>query len=213
LAKLQVNDDGTLIFLFLSLSSLRRENALLRERLVASAEFKGEDAELPAEAKRVRQQESPAEPPETEILRLRGQVGRLREQLREAEETAKELSRRLQVANQGATERQRLYNERTAIRGPWVGVQIGNATNLAVETTVERSRPGVLVAGITPNSPASRSLLRVGDLVQRVAGRDVIETQQFKQILFDMPINQPLVLDVLRDNDAMRIEVTPTEWP
>jgi S1-C subfamily serine protease len=160
----------------------------------------------------VRQQESPAEPPETEILRLRGQVGHLREQLREAEETAKELSRRLQVANQGATERQRLYNERTAIRGPWVGVQIVNATNLAVETT-ERSRPGVLVAGITPNSPASHSLLRVGDLVQRVAGREVIETQQFKQILFDMPINQPLVLDVLRDNDAMRIEVTPTEWP
>ena len=206
---------GTLIFLFLSLSALRRENAFLRERLAASAEFQGEDAELRAEPNLVRQQDSPAEPPTTEILRLRGQVGGLREQLREAEKEAKELSRRLQVANEGATQRLELLQERTlaARTGPWIGVHIGNATNFAVETTVERSRPGVLVAGINPNSPASRSLLRAGDLVQRVGGRDVIETRQFIQILSEMAINQPLVLDVLRGNEAMSVEVTPTEWP
>jgi len=203
---------GTLIFLFVSLSSLRRENAFLRQRLAASEQFKAESAGLPPEPDRARDQETRAEPPTTEMLRLRGQVASLREQVREAEERARESMARLQIAERTTAERLTLEQRRLAARaGPWIGVTI--STNPFVEAAGEGSRPGVFIRAIDPNGPASRSLLREGDLIVGIGGKEVTETQQLTNILSATTINQPLRLDVLRHNEAMSIEVTPTEWP
>jgi len=120
---------------------------------------------------------------------------------------------RLQIVERRAAERLRLFEQKPvpARVGPWIGVLI--STDQPVEAAGEGSRPGVFIRAINPNSPASRSLLREGDLIVGLGGKEITETQQFTNILSRMTIDQPLRFDVLRHNEAMSIEVTPAEWP
>jgi S1-C subfamily serine protease len=72
---------------------------------------------------------------------------------------------------------------------------------------------GILVATIEPKSPASQSLLREGDLVIALDGRDVSSIDQLHRFLNEERIGQKTTLTVIRGTDKLEIVVTPAESP
>jgi S1-C subfamily serine protease len=72
---------------------------------------------------------------------------------------------------------------------------------------------GILVATIEPKSPASKSLLREGDLVIALDGRDVSSIDQLHRFLNEERIGQKTTLTVIRGTDKLEIVVTPAESP
>lgn len=72
---------------------------------------------------------------------------------------------------------------------------------------------GILVATIEPKSPASKSLLREGDLIIALDGRDVSSIDQLHRFLNEERIGQQTTLTVIRGTDKLEIVVTPAESP
>ncbi len=72
---------------------------------------------------------------------------------------------------------------------------------------------GILVATIEPKSPASKSLLREGDLIIALDGRDVSSIDQLHRFLNEERIGQQTTLTVVRGTDKLAIVVTPAESP
>ena len=74
-------------------------------------------------------------------------------------------------------------------------------------------RSGALVQSVLPDSPAQRAGLKRGDLVVQ-AGEDTIRDPQdlLKQV-DKAEINQPLVLQILRNGNDLQLSVKPAPLP
>jgi S1-C subfamily serine protease len=72
---------------------------------------------------------------------------------------------------------------------------------------------GVLVATIEPDSPAAKSLLREGDMIVALDGRDVPSIDQLHRLLTEERIGRKAVLTVIRRTEKLEIAVTPGESP
>lgn len=101
------------------------------------------------------------------------------------------------------------------IRRSYVGVAGQNAPiarqivrfhGLAVES-------GVLVATIEPDSPASRSQLREGDVVIALDGQPVSGIDQLHRLLTEERIGKATTLTIMRRTEKLDVAVTPAESP
>jgi S1-C subfamily serine protease len=72
---------------------------------------------------------------------------------------------------------------------------------------------GILVASIEPGSPASKSLLREGDLVIGLDHRDISSIDQLHRFLNEERIGQETTLTVIRGTEKLDVAVTPAESP
>jgi S1-C subfamily serine protease len=72
-----------------------------------------------------------------------------------------------------------------------------------------RVSSGVRVASIEPNSPASRSALREGDVIVGFGGHDVESIDQLHRVLTEDRIGAPTPLVVIRGTEKLEIDVTP----
>jgi S1-C subfamily serine protease len=72
---------------------------------------------------------------------------------------------------------------------------------------------GVLVATIEPDSPASKSQLREGDVVIALDGEPVAGIDQLHRLLTDERIGKGSALTVVRRTEKIEIAVTPGESP
>jgi S1-C subfamily serine protease len=72
---------------------------------------------------------------------------------------------------------------------------------------------GVLVASIEPKSPASKSLLREGDLLISLDGRDISSIDQLHRFLNEERIGQTTTLTVIRGTEKLDVAITPAESP
>jgi S1-C subfamily serine protease len=101
------------------------------------------------------------------------------------------------------------------IRRSYVGVA-GQNTPLARQFVRFYSLPsssGILVASIEPDSPASRSGLREGDVIIGFAGQPVEGIDQLHRLLGEERIGVPTPLTVIRRTEKVEISVTPAESP
>lgn len=101
------------------------------------------------------------------------------------------------------------------IRRSYVGVA-GQNTPLARQFVRFYSLPassGILVASIEPESPASRSGLREGDVIISFAGQPVDGIDQLHRLLDEERIGVPTPLTVIRRTEKVEITVTPAESP
>jgi S1-C subfamily serine protease len=101
------------------------------------------------------------------------------------------------------------------IRRSYVGVAGQNApiARQIVRFYDLRAASGILVASIEPNSPASRSDLREGDIVVSLDGHDVSGIDQLHRLLTEDRIGRPTPLTVLRRTEKLELSVTPAESP
>ena len=71
---------------------------------------------------------------------------------------------------------------------------------------------GVLVAGIQQNGPASKSELKLEDIITHVESTPVANAQQLRNSVRNKA-GKPVTLSVVREGKAMKIKITPEEWP
>jgi S1-C subfamily serine protease len=101
------------------------------------------------------------------------------------------------------------------IRRSYVGVA-GQNTPLArqfVRFYSLSASSGILIASIEPESPASHSALREGDVIIGFAGQPVEGIDQLHRLLDEERIGVPTPLTVIRRTEKVEITVTPAESP
>lgn len=66
---------------------------------------------------------------------------------------------------------------------------------------------GIVVAGVVPEAPASRSGIREGDVILGVNSREVGTRQELYQEMWKHPAGDPLLFSILRGDERRTIEV------
>jgi S1-C subfamily serine protease len=72
---------------------------------------------------------------------------------------------------------------------------------------------GVIVVGFTPDSPADRAGLLLGDVIVAAGGQPVNEIDDLHSLLLSSAVDAPLPLDVLRGTTAVKLDVIVGDRP
>ena len=89
----------------------------------------------------------------------------------------------------------------------WLGLEVQPQPRCVTE------RSGVLVAGAIPGSPADKAGFKPGDILTRLAGREVNvrfreELVAFNQFVYGLPIGREVEASVLRDGKPLTLRAT-----
>ncbi|MCG9894784.1 MAG: M20/M25/M40 family metallo-hydrolase, partial [Fimbriimonadaceae bacterium] len=89
-------------------------------------------------------------------------------------------------------------------RGTARGVTIGFMPNMTA------AGPGVVLAGVTPNSPAARAGLKEGDRIMEMGGRKLNSLEDMQAAFQGLRAGVAVTLIVQRGTETLTIQVTPT---
>ena len=70
---------------------------------------------------------------------------------------------------------------------------------------------GVLVAGVSPDSPAAKVGFKAGDVIVEFGGKAVASPQELQGLVEQSPIGKEQTVAVLRDGKRVELKVSPTE--
>ncbi len=76
-------------------------------------------------------------------------------------------------------------------RAPGLGLRVADA----------KDRPGALVGGVRPDSPAQRAGVEPGDIVEELSGRPIRSADDLERVARQRPPGQPTSIAVLRDGE------------
>ena len=103
--------------------------------------------------------------------------------------------------------------ETGTFRRALLGIGIQTLTeNYELNDLVTTVSQGVVVSSVQAGSAASESAIRPADIIIGVGGKPVASAQQLKNQVRSKSIGKPLILDVVRNNERLQIEVKPREW-
>jgi serine protease Do len=101
--------------------------------------------------------------------------------------------------------------DKGAVTRGFLGIGIQSLTpDLAASFGAKHIR-GVLVAEVSEDSPAERAGLKQGDLIVKLDGKAVVDIGDFRNRISLIPPGTDVELEVIRDGDAKRVEVTVGE--
>jgi len=203
------------------ISTLRRENQQWRDDYQTVQKASDEHRELnPVRNENLEIEQ--AQKDHADLLRLRNEVGLLREQQRELEKLRIE-NIQLRVLNDRifATGTNGLADSNQASgsepvgerRRAWLGIDIGPLGNAENENVAPQVQAGVLIAGVSENSPAERADLQPRDIITEVDGRAVATVQDFISEMLTKSIGQFVVLAVTRQGANLKVKLKTAEWP
>ena len=92
------------------------------------------------------------------------------------------------------------------VRG-YLGVETQNLTPELAKEFKLHGLAGVLVGGVTPNGPAEKAGLEVGDVITRFDGKEVRDARQLKLSVVEAKPGQIVPVEVLRDGSARPLRV------
>ena len=95
----------------------------------------------------------------------------------------------------------------------WVGVEPNELTPELAETFGLKDVEGVIITGVLQNAPAAKAGLRPGDVMVRVAGEPVRHVGELLTRIAALTPGVPAKIEVMRRNQALTLEVTPTQRP
>ncbi|MDC0831659.1 trypsin-like peptidase domain-containing protein [Geitlerinema sp. CS-897] len=93
---------------------------------------------------------------------------------------------------------------------PEMDVDAANHPLLPKEISV---REGVLIVRVMEDSPAREAGLEKGDVIRKMNGRTVMNSETVQQIVRDSQIGEAISIEVLRGDETVAIEVRPGELP
>ena len=114
--------------------------------------------------------------------------------------------------NLARTVMESLVKDGRVVRG-FLGVGIQDLTPALAEQFELDRHEGVVVADVTPNSPAQKAGLKSGDLIVEFNGREVAGSRQLKLQVAQAAPGKTVAVKILRDGKAKTVEVTPKELP
>ena len=92
-----------------------------------------------------------------------------------------------------------------------LGVMIQPLTQELAQQFGAKTHEGVLVAGVSPDSPAAKVGFKVGDVIVEFAGKAVATPQELQGLVEQSSIGKEQTVAVLRDGKRMELKVSPTE--
>lgn len=100
----------------------------------------------------------------------------------------------------------------------WLGIEIVEWKNQGEYVSITGTPPpatsqGVLVTGIVPDGPASKSDLRAGDVVTAVDGKSVQTVRELRDEVSVKKAGRNAVLNVTRGNARLTVKVAPGAMP
>ncbi len=105
-----------------------------------------------------------------------------------------------------------LVRDGQVIRG-WIGIEPLALTAELAETFGLKQTEGVIIAGVLQNGPAANAGLRPGDLLLTVADQSVRNVGELLTQIAALPPGQSVKMEVLRRNQKVMLDVTPTQRP
>lgn len=98
----------------------------------------------------------------------------------------------------------RKYGE---VRRGWIGVRVQTVSSEIAQSLAMKEPKGALVAVVTPNGPAERAGILIGDLILRFDGKEIPDMRTLPRVIADAPIGKPVVLDVWRAGQLLKVKV------
>lgn len=103
---------------------------------------------------------------------------------------------------------------------PYLGVQMTELTP-EVQALINQNNPGVqikrdrgvVIVGVVKNSPAARSGLRPGDIIEQINGSAIENSTQVQQRVDQAGLGNPLELTVTRNAQQQKVTVRPEALP
>jgi serine protease Do len=100
--------------------------------------------------------------------------------------------------------------EHGAVRRPWVGIKLRVERATGVRDVLSR---GVVVAGVTPGSPAARAGVQPGDVLLTARGRPLRNAFDWEARLLDLRVGEVLPLRVRRGSREVDLRLTVADLP
>ncbi len=98
------------------------------------------------------------------------------------------------------------------VRG-WAGLKVQSISEDLAKSLKLPGTQGVLVSGLTENSPATRADLSVGDVILNFDGKALNNPRQFSKIVAETAVGKQSRLDVWRDGQKINILIGIEEAP
>lgn len=95
----------------------------------------------------------------------------------------------------------------------WLGVHIQEVTMVLAESFGMKTAHGAVVSSILPDSPASRSSLKVGDVITHFDGKKVEKSSSLPPLVGRVPVNTNARLRVVREGKPIELTVNIGELP
>lgn len=145
-----------------------------------------------------------------ELLRLRNEVRGLREQQQELEALRAANAQLLQAVQSPGSlpTNQMALVTRARQKGSVLGVSVGSVNDPRLG-----GRGGVVVTAVIADPSGTDSGLRTGDLIRALDGHAIENPGQLQTEMLTRKPGTTVLVDVLRGNEAMRLQVTTRAWP
>jgi serine protease Do len=98
------------------------------------------------------------------------------------------------------------------VRG-YLGIGIQNITPALAESFALKSNEGALISDIVPNSPATASGLKEGDVILAINGEPVADANELKLKVSSLAPGTKIDLDVLRDGETKKFTAVSGQRP
>jgi serine protease DegQ len=95
----------------------------------------------------------------------------------------------------------------------WLGVEPTEITPEMAETFGLKQTEGVIITGVLQDGPAAKAGIKPGDVLLRVAGKDIHNVGELLTHIASLPPGQQVKVDLSRRNTAMTLDVTPAQRP
>lgn len=96
---------------------------------------------------------------------------------------------------------------------PWIGISYGDITEEMSKAFGISTDEGVIIADVSPNSPASRAGLQRGDIIIRVNGTTIEDSGDLQKHLRGKRVGDVMELTIIRDSKRQTIGVKLQEMP